>query len=39
MIIRWTDAAVRDFTLICDYIEEHRSGARQPNLPIAQTIG
>ncbi len=27
MIIRWTDAAVRDFTYICDYIGEHRSAA------------
>ena len=27
MIICWTDAAVRDFTHICDYIEEHRSAA------------
>ncbi|MFZ0308565.1 MAG: type II toxin-antitoxin system RelE/ParE family toxin [Candidatus Sulfotelmatobacter sp.] len=27
MIIRWTDVAVRDFTSICDYIEEHRSAA------------
>ncbi|MGD0570509.1 MAG: type II toxin-antitoxin system RelE/ParE family toxin [Candidatus Sulfotelmatobacter sp.] len=27
MIIRWTDASVRDFTQICDYIEEHRSAA------------
>ncbi|HZW91634.1 MAG TPA: type II toxin-antitoxin system RelE/ParE family toxin [Candidatus Eremiobacteraceae bacterium] len=27
MIIRWTDAAVRDFTHICDYIDEHRSSA------------
>lgn len=27
MIIRWTDAAVRDFTHICDYIEERRSAA------------
>jgi len=27
MIIRWTDAAVRDFIHICDYIEEHRSAA------------
>jgi toxin ParE1/3/4 len=27
MIIRWTDAAVRDFTNICDYIEQHRSAA------------
>jgi toxin ParE1/3/4 len=25
MIIRWTDAAVRDFTDICDYIEGHSS--------------
>jgi toxin ParE1/3/4 len=27
MIIRWTDAAVRDFTHICDYIEQNRSAA------------
>jgi toxin ParE1/3/4 len=27
MIIRWTDAAVRDFTHICDYIDKHRNGA------------
>lgn len=27
MHVRWTDAAVRDFTHICDYIEQHRSGA------------
>lgn len=27
MIIRWTDAAVRDFTHICDYIEQNRSPA------------
>jgi toxin ParE1/3/4 len=27
MIIRWTDAAVRDFTNICDYIEQNRSAA------------
>ncbi len=27
MQIRWTDDAVRDFTQICDYIEEHRSAA------------
>jgi toxin ParE1/3/4 len=27
MIIRWTDSAVRDFTNICDYIDQHRSGA------------
>jgi toxin ParE1/3/4 len=26
MHIRWTDAAVRDFTHICDYIEERRGG-------------
>jgi toxin ParE1/3/4 len=26
MIIRWTDSAVRDFTSICDYIQE-RAGA------------
>jgi toxin ParE1/3/4 len=23
MLLRWTDSAVRDFTHICDYIEEH----------------
>jgi toxin ParE1/3/4 len=27
MRIRWTDAAVRDFTSICDYIEQHRSAS------------
>jgi plasmid stabilization system protein ParE len=27
MHIRWTDAAVHDFTHICDYIEEHGSAA------------
>jgi toxin ParE1/3/4 len=27
MHIRWTDPAVQDFTQICDYIEEHGSGA------------
>jgi toxin ParE1/3/4 len=27
MLIRWTDAAVRDFTHMCDYIDQHRSGA------------
>jgi toxin ParE1/3/4 len=27
MMVRWTDAAVRDFTHICDYIEQHRSAA------------
>lgn len=27
MHIRWTDSAVRDFTQICDYIEEHSSAA------------
>ena len=27
MRIRWTDPAVRDFTHICDYIEEHGSAA------------
>ncbi|MFZ0817476.1 MAG: type II toxin-antitoxin system RelE/ParE family toxin [Candidatus Sulfotelmatobacter sp.] len=26
-IIRWTDAAVRDFTQICDYIQQRRSAA------------
>ena len=25
MRIRWTDPAVRDFTQICDYIDEHGS--------------
>jgi len=25
MRIRWTDAAVRDLTRICDYIERHRA--------------
>jgi toxin ParE1/3/4 len=40
MIIRWTDAAVRDFTHICDYIEQHRSGAaaRRVALSIHQGI-
>ena len=27
MPILWTDAAVRDFTQICDYVEEHGSTA------------
>jgi toxin ParE1/3/4 len=27
MRIRWTDPAIRDFTQICDYIEEHGSAA------------
>lgn len=27
MRLRWTDSAARDFTQICDYIEEHSSGA------------
>ncbi len=27
MIIRWTESAVRDFTYICAYIEQHRSAA------------
>lgn len=36
MIIRWTDAAVRDFTQICDYIEEHRSAAAAR--PVALSI-
>jgi toxin ParE1/3/4 len=27
MRIRWTDPAVRDFTQICDYINEHGSAA------------
>jgi plasmid stabilization system protein ParE len=27
MRIRWTDAAVRDFTQICDYIGKHGSAA------------
>jgi toxin ParE1/3/4 len=27
MRIRWTDSAIRDFTHICDYIQEHASPA------------
>ena len=27
MLIRWTDAAVQDFTHLCDYIEKHGSAA------------
>ena len=27
MRIRWTEAAVEDFTHICDYIQEHSSPA------------
>ncbi len=27
MRIRWTDSALRDFTQICDYINQHSSGA------------
>ena len=27
MRIRWTEPAARDFTQICDYIQEHDSGA------------
>jgi addiction module RelE/StbE family toxin len=27
MQVRWTNSAVRDFTRICDYIEQHSSGA------------
>jgi addiction module RelE/StbE family toxin len=27
MLIRWTDSAVRDFTHICDYVEEHGTPA------------
>lgn len=27
MRIRWTDSAIRDFTHICDYIQEHGSSA------------
>jgi toxin ParE1/3/4 len=35
MIIRWTDAAVRDFTHICDYIEEQRSAAAARRVALA----
>jgi toxin ParE1/3/4 len=40
MVIRWTDAAVRDFTNICDYIDQHRSGAaaRRVALSIHRSI-
>lgn len=27
MQIRWTEGAIRDFTKICDYIDEHGSGS------------
>jgi plasmid stabilization system protein ParE len=27
MQIRWTDSALRDFTHICDHIDQHSSGA------------
>jgi addiction module RelE/StbE family toxin len=40
MKIRWTDAAVQDFTSICDYIEKHSSGivARRVALSIHDQI-
>jgi toxin ParE1/3/4 len=40
MRIRWTDSAVRDFTHICDYIEEHGSPAtaRQVALSIHRSV-
>jgi toxin ParE1/3/4 len=40
MIVRWTDAAVRDFTHICDYIDKRRSGgaARRVALSIHRRI-
>lgn len=40
MRIRWTELAVRDFTQICDYIEEHRSAAtaRRVALSIHQGV-
>jgi toxin ParE1/3/4 len=40
MHIRWTDAAVRDFTSVCDYIEKHGSAvsARRVALSIHRQI-
>jgi len=40
MRIRWTDPAVRDFTQICDYIEQHGSAAtaRQVAISIYEQI-
>jgi toxin ParE1/3/4 len=40
MRIRWTDAAVRDFTSVCDYIEKHGSAvsARRVALSIHRQI-
>jgi toxin ParE1/3/4 len=40
MRVRWTDSAVRDFTHICDYIEEHGSSAaaRQVALSIHRRV-
>ena len=35
MLIRWTDAAVRDFTHICDYIEKHGSAAAARNVALS----
>lgn len=41
MRIRWTDAAVRDLTHICDYIETHGSAvtARRVAVSIYQRVG
>lgn len=40
MVIRWTDDAARDFTQICDYIEQHRSrsAARRVAISINDSI-
>jgi len=40
MQLRWTDAAIRDFTHICDYINQHSSGstARRVALSIHEGI-
>ena len=35
MRIRWTDSAVHDFTHICDYINEHSSGATARKVALA----
>ena len=41
MRIRWSDPALRDFTQICDYIDEHGSAAiaRRVALQIYESIG
>jgi toxin ParE1/3/4 len=35
MRIRWTDAALRDFTHICDYILKHKSEATSRKVALA----